>query len=126
MENKQYLTEERYQKTNKKFKIFYLVLSIIGVGMIIGGIILLVKNNSVDYVNVEKMIAFILLIIGIALTILSLSDLFRHAFTRDIAAYYAQQQMPIVQEGIEKVAPSVGVAAKEIAKAVKEGIKEEK
>lgn len=125
MNQKQYLSEERYQKVNKVFKTFYLILAIIGVGMIVGGIILLVKNNSVDYVNMEKIIAFILLIVGIALTILSLGDLFRHAFTRDITAYYAQQQMPLAQEGIEKMAPSVGVAAKEIAKGIKEGIKDE-
>lgn len=122
MENKKYLSEERYQKLNKIFKWFYLILSIIGIGMLIGGIILLVKNNSVDYFNTEKLIAFSLIIVGIALAILSLNDLFRHAFTRDITAYYVQQKMPLAQEGIEKIAPSIGVAAKEISKGIKEGI----
>lgn len=125
MNQKQYLSEERYQKVNKVFKIFYLILSIIGIGMIIGGVVLLVKNSSIDYFNTEKLIAVILLVVGVALTILSLGDLFRHAFTRDITAYYAQQQMPLAQEGIEKIAPSVGVAAKEIAKGIKEGIENE-
>ena len=41
MNQKQYLSEERYQKVNKVFKTFYLILAIIGVGMIVGGIILL-------------------------------------------------------------------------------------
>jgi hypothetical protein len=43
---------------------------------------------------------------------------------RSILAYQVQQVRPVAQEGIEKVAPSVGVAAKEIAKGVKEGLKE--
>ncbi len=33
--------------------------------------------------------------------------------------------MPIAKEVIEKIAPSVGVAAKEIAKGIKEGLKDE-
>ena len=37
----------------------------------------------------------------------------------------AQQQMPVAKESIEKMAPSAGVAAKEIAKGVKKGLKEE-
>ena len=58
---------------------------------------------------------------------------------REIMAFTAQQTMPIVQEGVEKMAPSVGKAgasiakemapiygetAKEIAKGIKEGLKE--
>ena len=44
---------------------------------------------------------------------------------REIAAFSAQQMRPIVEEGIEKMAPSVGNAAKEIAKGIKEGLKDE-
>ena len=44
---------------------------------------------------------------------------------RKIAAFGTQQAMPIAQEGIEKMAPSVGKAAKEISKGVKEGIDDE-
>ena len=33
--------------------------------------------------------------------------------------------MPIVKESMEKMAPSAGVSAKEIAKGIKEGISEE-
>lgn len=59
---------------------------------------------------------------------------------REIAAFSAQQMMPIAQEGIEKMAPSVGKAgasiakemaptygqiAKEISKGIKEGLKGE-
>lgn len=41
---------------------------------------------------------------------------------REISAFYAQQQIPIAKEGIEKMAPSVGNVAKEITKGIKEGL----
>lgn len=41
---------------------------------------------------------------------------------REIAAFTAQQVMPVAQEGIEKMAPSIGNAAKEITKGIKEGL----
>ena len=44
---------------------------------------------------------------------------------REIVAFTAQQVMPVEQEKIEKMAPSVGNAAKEIAKGVKEGLDNE-
>lgn len=44
---------------------------------------------------------------------------------REITAFTAQQVMPVAKEGIEKMAPSAGVAAKEIAKGIKEGLKDE-
>lgn len=44
---------------------------------------------------------------------------------REIVAFSAQQIMPVAQEGIEKMAPSAGVAAKEITKGIKEGLKDE-
>ena len=59
---------------------------------------------------------------------------------REIAAFSAQQIMPVAQEGIEKMAPSIGKAgasiakemapiygqvAKEISKGIKEGLKDE-
>ena len=125
MNNKEYLNEERYQKMNKTFKVLYLILALIGIGMIIGGIILLIVNKSVDYFSMEKLIGCVLIVVGIALSILSIGDLLRHAFTRDVVSYYAQQQMPVAKEGIEKMAPSVGVVAKEVSKGIKEGLKDE-
>lgn len=47
------------------------------------------------------------------------------AHLRQISAYMAQQQMPIAKESIEKIAPSVGVAAKEITKGIKEGLEDD-
>jgi len=60
-------------------------------------------------------VVFITLIISVAI--------FTTANGREINAFYAQQQIPVAQEGIEKMAPSVGNAAKEIAKGIKEGLK---
>ena len=44
---------------------------------------------------------------------------------REVNAFIVQQHMPIAKEGIEKMAPSAGVAAKEIAKGIKEGLTDE-
>lgn len=48
---------------------------------------------------------------------------------REITAFTAQQIMPVAQEGIEKMTPTIGSAAgtigKEIAKGIKEGLKED-
>ena len=41
---------------------------------------------------------------------------------REIAAFKAQQNMPVAQEGIEKMAPTIGNAAGEIAKGVSSSI----
>ena len=47
---------------------------------------------------------------------------------REILAFSAQQVMPVAQEGIEKMSPTIGGAAgtigKELAKGITEGIKE--
>ena len=67
-------------------------------------------------------------------------SIYLFAKRREILAFQAQQIMPVAQEGIEKVAPTIGKAgasiakemapaygsvAKEIAKGIKEGIKDE-
>jgi len=46
------------------------------------------------------------------------------AIRREVAAFTTQQVMPIAQEGTEKMAPSIGKVAKEAAKGVREGIKD--
>lgn len=45
---------------------------------------------------------------------------------REILAYTAQQVMPVAQEGIEKMAPSIGKVAGEIAKNIKDSDKKDK
>lgn len=44
---------------------------------------------------------------------------------RNIMAYHAQQSMPIIKETTEELAPTAGVVAKEVAKGIKEGLKDE-
>ena len=68
-------------------------------------------------------------------------SIYRVAKRREIAAFSAQQIMPVAEEGIEKMAPAIGKVggeiaknmapaygeiAKEISKGIKEGLKDEK
>ena len=52
-------------------------------------------------------------------------SLFMMTKQREISAYVAQSHMPVAKESVEEMAPSAGVAAKEIAKGIKEGLKED-
>ncbi|MGN1312121.1 MAG: hypothetical protein ACI4U4_03815 [Bacilli bacterium] len=53
-------------------------------------------------------------------------SIYMFAKRREITAFTTQQVMPVAQEGIDKMAPTIGNAAKEIAKGIKEGISEDK
>lgn len=44
---------------------------------------------------------------------------------REIAAFTAQQVMPVAKEGIDEMAPTIGNAVGEIAKGIKKGLKDE-
>lgn len=39
-----------------------------------------------------------------------------------MTAFYAQQSIPIVKEGIDKITPSVSKASQKIAKGIKKGL----
>ena len=120
MDNKEYLTEERYNKMKKYFIIKYSIILLIGIVMIIGGIYLLLKFKELDYFSIEQYAGCGLILVGISLSIMSFGDLKKHTFSREIQAYKLQQQMPLAQESIEKIAPSIGKVAKEIKKGLKE------
>lgn len=77
------------------------------------------KINSVGSTRYLMFGGFII----IATLIISLS-IFMFAKRREIMAFGMQQTMPLAQEGIEKMAPTVGNAAGTIAKNVAAGIKE--
>lgn len=77
------------------------------------------KFNSVGSTRYFMFGGFII----IATLIISLS-IFMFAKRRKIMAFGMQQTMPLAQEGIEKMAPTVGNAAGTIAKDVAAGIKE--
>ena len=120
-EKKEYLSEEETQRISKK-------LSLIGkLLMIFGGISFLVCSVLVfgDFLDFSTrgLVGFLWVFsfgaFGVGLV------LFFNGNQRKIQAYMMQQQMPLVQEGAEKMAPTAGNVAKEITKGIKEGLKED-
>ena len=93
------------------------------------------QNNSItkDYCkaknSVGEMATSLSIMFGIficlAFGMISFS-IFMIAKRRHILAFTAQQAIPVVKEGIDEMAPTVGNAAGEIAKGITEGIKEGK
>lgn len=87
---------------------------------------------GIDFYTVESPIKyFILYIFGGLTIIISVSiagSIYFVAKRREIAAFTIQQTMPLAQEGMEKMAPTigntVGTIGKELAKGIKEGINE--
>ena len=49
-------------------------------------------------------------------------SIFMFAHRREIAAFTTQQVMPVAKEGIDEIAPTIGKAAGDIAKGIKEGL----
>lgn len=87
--------------------------------MLIGGTITVIKFGVIDkspYAGIGA--PFIVLGIGVSVWGLQIRYLIGNQ--REISAYMAQQQIPINKENLEKMSPSMGTAAKEIAKGVKE------
>lgn len=88
--------------------------------------------NNKDYtVYIDKIYAkryYFLSFIGIG--VIFMGGMIALAFyviakRREILAFTTQQVMPVAQEGIEKIAPTIGNAAGTIAKGIKEGLKDE-
>lgn len=65
----------------------------------------------------------------IAASLMISGSVYFFAIRREITAFTVQQVMPVAQEGIEKMAPTVGKAAgtivKDITKGIKDGIKDD-
>lgn len=116
MNNKQYLNEEKYQKNKKKLNGTGTILLIIGGIMVLFGFIM-----SFGF---HKLGLFIFAVIGMALVGFG-AQAKMLGKGREISAFFAQQQMPVAKEGIEEMAPTMGKAAKEITKGIKEGLKDE-
>ena len=171
MQQTEYLSEERYQKSNAKVKKVGKILLIVGIVTLVVSFILLIvgfvgagnsamdgfnsmSNEMIDNFNsfgngnnginidVSGMqdttsgifgniglfaIGSFMLTIGFGLTIAGGVVMFI-AHRREITAYTTQQVMPVAQEGIQKIAPTVGSAmgtiGKELAKGIREGINE--
>jgi hypothetical protein len=84
----------------------------------------------------RQALGMFMLLPGIFITILGCMIRFVIGNQRNIMAYQAQQVIPIAQEGIEKmassmgnvakeIAPSMGEVAKELAKGIKQGMSDE-
>ena len=136
MAKKEYLNEEEYQKNNKKVKIAGTIIIAIGLCIICAAVYTLISASKMNVpssmwdpdwfeystAQMEKeSTGMFMLIPGIFVTVVGCMVRFVVANQRSIMAYQAQQAMPIAQEGIEKMAPTAGKAAKEIAKGIKEG-----
>lgn len=149
-----YLNEERYQKTKNKLQMLALIILLIG--LLGGGLLLYkgittekIDKNALEvqqneefeqngysekYYDLEDEIKkddpkYFYIIFGVVtLVVTGITSLSIYITTkkREIAAFGAQQMMPIAQEGIDVMAPTVGNAAKEIAKGIKEGLKDDK
>ena len=116
MNNNVHLSEEQFQKTNKKIKKTGITLLIVGIILLVIGIIIVLQDNEFGAIGI--ILGFFSCFIGLVLRFIIGNQ-------RQITAYFTQQAMPVAKEGMEKMAPSAGVAAKEIAKGIKEGLKDE-
>ncbi len=135
MEEKEYLSEEEYQKNNAKVKRGSRTLLIIGGALIATGIITAAVGfisfgtgthsssaGSIGNLGLFALGGF-LLVIGFPVAFIGgMGTLLGHR--REIAAYTTQQVMPLAKEGIEKITPTVADSAGDIAKSVAKGIKE--
>ena len=119
MKNKEYLSEKKYQKVNKILIIIGIILTLAGISLIVYGIL---KNQSVPSMGEEGWFeasssAGLTIFLGAAFTMFGIAIAII-PFRRSIMAYEAQQVMPVAQEGIEKLGPSVGKVAGDIAKEI--------
>lgn len=149
----EYLSEEKYQKIKNKLTVFayiiFIIVILVGIILITNGIS---RSKSVNKAELEAQIkkefhrngfsqtyykledkldysenaiffyigGTVVIFIG---TVISISLLIT-AKDREITAFKTQQMMPIAQEGINKISPNLGNAAKEIVKGVKDGMED--
>ena len=150
--NKEYLSEERYQKTNLKVRSVGKILLLVGIVALVIGLIFIIlgfvgfgntavssfdsfgtgnefgtmKSTTSGAFGGIGLIAIggFMNFIGFGLTIAgAITMVIGHR--REITAYTTQQVMPVAQEGIDKMAPTIGKVAGTIAKGIKDGLKDE-
>jgi len=149
MENEKLLSEERYQRNNKKVKGIGKILLIVGIITLVVSFIILILGlmgfgdtivSGTQYSetgNINKIakgafgsfglvaLGGFINTIGFTLTIAGgITMLVAHR--REITAYTTQQVMPVAKEGIEQITPTVANAAGSIAKDITKGIQEGK
>ena len=81
-----------------------------------------VKNKSSSVGSFSSIAFGVVVIVG---TLGASASVYMIAKRREILAFTAQQVMPIAQEGAEKMAPTAGKVAKEVAKGIKEGLRDD-
>lgn len=151
MEKKELLNEEEYQKNNKKVKTAGIIVLLLGVFIIVAGIICVISANFMEVPPMgdanwfdassaqmgRNSLGMFLIIPGIFVTAVGCMIRFGIGNQREIMAYHLQQTMPLAQEGIEKMTPTMvetgktiakemapvyGEVAKEVAHGIKEGM----
>ena len=119
------LPERNYKKIKE-------ILIIIGCISLIISVILLITSFLINVPSMgnkgwyeaeskKDILRFLSFIFGLFIPI----PTFISAFGREITAFQTKQIMPVAQEGMEKMAPTMGNVAKEISKGIKDGLKEE-
>lgn len=92
------------------------------------------KNNSItsEYCSAKNSVGDFASIVSIMIGVficfvscMSFLNVFMFAKGRNITAFISQQSMPIVKESVDVMTPIAANAAKEIAKGIKEGIKDD-
>ena len=138
MENKEYLNEEKFQENKGKLKTLGIVLLAVGGVLFIVGIILVIVgflsfgNSAVNMTDMSStgsmMGGFGMFTIGgfmsaFGFTIAGAGGIILFfAHRREITAFAVQQTMPVAQEGIEKMTPTVADSAGKIAQSISKGI----
>ena len=121
---KEYLSEEKYNKTKKILKTVGFISLSIGVILFVMSLLIRVPEMGQDgWFELESKknhLRFLSFIFGLMLPM----PMFFIAYGREIIAFQAQQTIPVAKEGIEKMAPTAGVVVKEITKGIKEGLNE--
>ena len=125
MNEKEYMNEEKYQKTKKTLiKIGKISLGIAFILIVVSFFIRtpeLGEEGWFEASTTKSKLRFAAFVFGIFFPM----GLFGTAYRREMAAFNAQQVMPIAKEGMDKMAPSIGNTSKEIAKGIREGLAEE-
>ena len=133
MENK-YLSEEQYQKANRKIKIAGTIVIVLGLALLGFGIYTLIMSNKIVEpsmtssnwfsVSSSKMkmqsMGMFMVIPSIFVIIVGCMIRFVIPNQRQIMAYKLQQMIPLTKEGVEEMTPTMKKVASEITKGIKD------
>ena len=125
MNNNEYLNEEKYKKVKKILITIGCISLVIGIGLFIGSFFVKVpameQEGWFEARKLQSTLRFVAFPFGLMIPLMT----FFIAFGREMTAFSAQQVMPVAQEGIDKMSPTIGNAAGEIAKGIKKGLNDD-